>query len=119
MRNTDSDASIQNIYSCFPFAKWHLDRLISVKPSQLYGTFTDPSLPLSTGPTAFSLSSTVGGVTTDYTSVNHAAFNTNELRIAQSLEKIGCLAMFAPKTFRAQQAALFGASLQHLSQLPC
>ena len=110
MRNTDPDASTQNIYSCFPFAKWHLDRLISVKPSQLYGTFTDPGLPLSTGPSSFSLSPSVGGVTTDYTSVNHAAFNTNELRIAQSLEKIGRLAMSAPKTFRAQQAALFGDS---------
>ena len=105
----DPDAEPEKSYSCFPFAKWHLDRLISVKPSQLYGSFIDPSLPLSTGPTTFSLSSDVGGVTVNYPSTSHS-LNTNELRIAQSLEKIGRLAMSAPKTFRAQQAALFGES---------
>lgn len=110
IRNGDPDASASANYSCFPFAKWHLDRLISVKPSQLYGSFTDPSLPVSNGPSAFSLNSAVGGVSVDYPSTPHAFSNTNELRIAQSLEKIGRLAMSAPKTFRAQQAALFGES---------
>ena len=85
-----------------------MDRLISVKPSQLYGSFTDPTLPLSTGPASFSKSEMVGGVSIDYPSLTHAYANTNELRIAQSIEKIGRLAMSAPKTFRAQQAALFG-----------
>ena len=110
IRFGDPDASVSSLYSCFPFAKWHLDRLISVKPSQLYGSFTDTGLPVSNGPANFSINSVVGGVSIDYPSTSHAFSNTNELRIAQSIEKLGRLAMSAPKTFRAQQAALFGES---------
>lgn len=110
MRNTDPDGTTNGIYSSFPFAKWHLDRLVSVKPSQLYGSFTDAGLPLSTGPAIFSKSDLIGGVSVDYPSLSHAYSDTNELRIAQSLEKIGRIAMSAPKTFRAQQSALFGES---------
>ena len=62
MRNTDPDGSTQSLYSCFPFAKWHLDRLVSVKLSQLYGTFTDPTLPISTGPLNFSFTPLSGCV---------------------------------------------------------
>ena len=42
MKSGDPDATPDKSYSCFPFAKWNLDRLISVKPSQLYGSFNDP-----------------------------------------------------------------------------
>ena len=76
----------------------------------MYGSFNDASLPISNGPTQFSLNSAVGGVTIEYPATSHGYLNTNELRIAQSFEKIGRLAMSAPKTFRAQQAALFGES---------
>ena len=42
MKFGDPDATPNDSYSCFPFAKWNLDRLISVKPSQLYGSFSQP-----------------------------------------------------------------------------
>ena len=106
---TEPDATTSDIYSCFPFAKWHLDRLVSVKPSQLYGSFSNPTNVNSSVGT-FDLSPSLGGVNVNYNSVTHGLSNTQDLRIAQSLEKIGRIAMSAPKTFRAQQAALFGES---------
>ena len=109
IRFGDPDASVNGLYSCFPFAKWHLDRLVSVKPSQLYGTFTDANN-LNTD-SQFSLRPIGGTVysTNAQIGINSVA-NTQDLRIAQSLEKIGRIAMSAPKTFRAQQSALFGES---------
>ena len=109
MKFGDPDAEPEKSYSCFPFAKWHLDRLVSVKPSQLYGSFSNPTNVNSSVGT-FDLSPSLGGVNVNYNSVTHGLSNTQDLRIAQSLEKIGRIAMSAPKTFRAQQAALFGES---------
>ena len=86
-----------------------MDRLVSVKPSQLYGSFSNPTNVNSSVGT-FDLSPSLGGVNVNYNSVTHGLSNTQDLRIAQSLEKIGRIAMSAPKTFRAQQAALFGES---------
>lgn len=114
MKSGDDDASPENSYSCFPFAKWHLDRLISVKPSQLYGSFTnpDPSIVNSSYQNIFSFNTNYGSVDSSAPSTANRDYisDTQSLRIAQSLEKIGRLAMSAPKTFRAQQAALFGES---------
>ena len=108
IRFGDPDASTTGVYSCFPFAKWHLDRLVSVKPSQLYGTFKDTFNTNAGFNTQFGINDTLGGITASYSSGN--GFSTQDLRIAQSFEKIGRIAMSAPKTFRAQQAALFGES---------
>ena len=102
-----TDALAAQPYACFPFAKWHLDRLISVKPSQLYGSFSNPTDVNAMSATSFVLNPSSGSVA--YPSANWTP-TTHDLRIAQSLEKIGRLAMSAPKTFRAQQAALFGES---------
>ena len=44
IRSGDTDANTIGVYSCFPFAKWHMDRLVSVKPSQLYGSFSAPTV---------------------------------------------------------------------------
>ena len=112
IRSGDTDANTAGVYSCFPFAKWHLDRLISVKPSQLYGNFIpDPSTVNSDFLTSFGQDPSQGTV---FASINSSTSDlyadTQTLRIAQSIEKIGRLAMSAPKTFRAQQAALFGES---------
>ena len=112
IRFGDIDASVQGLYSCFPFAKWHLDRLTSVKPSQLYGSFTpDPSIVNSSSSISFGQNEQSGSVfATTSSSSQDFVSSTQSLRIALSLEKIGRLAMSAPKTFRAQQAALFGES---------
>ena len=112
IRSGDSDANTAGVYSCFPFAKWHLDRLISVKPSQLYGNFIpDPSTVNSDFLTTFGQDPSQGTVFASlHSSTSDLYTDTQALRIAQSIEKIGRLAMSAPKTFRAQQAALFGES---------
>ena len=89
---------------------WLLDRLISVKPSQLYGSFSSPT-DVNASPSAyFSPNEVLGGVNIIYPHVGNALSDTQDLRVAQSIEKIGRIAMSAPKTFRAQQAALFGES---------
>jgi len=113
MKFGDPDAQPEKSYSCFPFAKWHLDRLVSVKPSQLYGSFSqpDPNFVNTAINSSFSLLSSTGGVDVSHQSGDGLShLSTQDLRIAQSLEKIGRIAMSAPKTFRAQQAALFGES---------
>ena len=103
----DPDACVSGVFSCFPFAKWNLDRLISVKPSQLYGTFTEPVDYTATNST-FDIRPNFGSVIASDSTITNGIVSTQDLRIAQSIEKIGRLAMSAPKTFRAQQAALFG-----------
>ena len=112
IRSGDTDSTTAGVYSCFPFAKWHLDRLISVKPSQLYGSFIpDPSTVNTSSLNNFSFDPLSGSVFSQTANSSSDYFtSTQTLRIAQSLEKIGRLAMSAPKTFRAQQAALFGES---------
>ena len=89
-----------------------MDRLISVKPCQLYGNFLpNPSSVNSDSLTTFGQDNIQGTVYASLQSSSSDLFtDTQSLRIAQSLEKIGRLAMSAPKTFRAQQAALFGES---------
>ena len=112
IRFGDPDANVPALYSCFPFAKWHLDRLTSVKPSQLYGSFIpEPSVVNTTFLDTFSLDNYTGSVIASRTSDTLDVYtSTQGQRIAQSIEKIGRLAMSAPKTFRAQQSALFGES---------
>ena len=113
IRSGDTDSNPAGVYSCFPFAKWHLDRLISVKPSQLYGFFNpDPSAVNSSSLFQFSQNEQFGSVISSIVPTTGQDFvtSTQSLRVAQSIEKIGRLAMSAPKTFRAQQAALFGES---------
>jgi hypothetical protein len=109
MRFGDPDANVQGLYSCFPFAKWHLDRLISVKPSQLYGSFSAPT-GVNSSNSIFGIRPNDGSVFAADPTITNGIVSTQDLRIAQSIEKIGRLAMCAPKTFRAQQAALFGES---------
>ena len=89
-----------------------MDRLISVKPSQLYGSFVpDPSSLNTTFLDTFSLDVASGSVIASKSlGTNDIYASTQAQRVALSLEKIGRLAMSAPKTFRAQQAALFGES---------
>ena len=112
MKAGDPGASPDKSYSCFPFAKWHLDRLIAVKPSQLYGNFIpDPSTVNSDNLTTFRQDEREGtAYAYYYGSSRDVIADTQAQRIALSIEKIGRLAMSAPKTFRAQQAALFGES---------
>ena len=110
MKSGDPNASLDKSYSCFPFAKWNLDRLTSVKPSQLYGSFIpDPSSVNSSPNNLFGISAPLGDVyaSSSTTNINYLE-STQTHRVALSIEKIGRLAMSAPKTFRAQQAALFG-----------
>ena len=90
-----------------------MDRLISVKPSQLYGNFIpDSHVVNSDSITTFELDPLLGSVSASLQGASDYDYmsDTQSLRIAQSLEKIGRIAMSAPKTFRAQQAALFGES---------
>lgn len=109
IRFGDPDASVNGLYSCFPFAKWHLDRLVSVKPSQLYGSFIDSTNTNADPGTIFQLFPTVGSVQ-GRNSGNPSLSTTQDIRVALAFEKIGRLSMSAPKTFRSQQAALFGES---------
>ena len=94
----------------FPFVKWNLDKLTATKPSQLYGSFTAPNDVNATGNVQFFLHGGLGTVDTDYPSVTHATATTQNLRVAQALEKIARVSMAAPKTFKAQQEAHFGVS---------
>ena len=111
IRFGDPDASVPGLYSCFPFAKWHLDRLLSVKPSQLYGNFTSQDAFDSGTANDFRFNTEGNGIAYGFPSSNINAYSdTQSQRYALAIEKIGRLAMSAPKTFRAQQAALFGQS---------
>ena len=112
IRSGDTDSNTAGFFSCFPFAKWQLDRLIAVKPSQLYGSFIpDPSITNSSYNVSFGLNPSTGDVFSQVTTQGQD-FNssTQTSRVALAIEKIGRIAMSAPKTFRAQQAALFGES---------
>ena len=110
MRSGDVDSNSIGQYSCFPFAKWHLDRLISVKPSQLYGSFIpEDSFANVNSSNTFMVEPNSGDVDVYHNSSDPNIFvSTQYQRVALAVEKIGRLAMSAPKTFRAQQAALFG-----------
>ena len=94
-----TDALANQPYACFPFAKWHLDRLISVKPTQLYGSFNNPTNVNSSSSADFYFDNTTGGVTTKYVSSTNALIDNQDLRVSHALEKIARVSMSAPKTF--------------------
>lgn len=96
--------------SIFPFVKWNLDALTACKPSQLYGSFSNPSGLNASPEVSFDLVHSNGGVWSNYNDVSHGVSNTQDLRISRALEKLARVSMSAPKTFRAQQEAHFGVS---------
>ena len=86
IRSGDTDANTAGVYSCFPFAKWHLDRLISVKPSQLYGSFNS-SAGLNATNTSFGIRPNDGSVYGSDPTINSGIVSTQDLRAALAIEK--------------------------------
>ena len=91
-------------HSVFPFVKWNLDQLTACKPSQLYGSFSSPTNVNQSLVSRYNITpydAANGSVITEYPSVNHGFFSTQDIRIAHALEKLARVSMSAPKTFRA------------------
>lgn len=99
-------------YSIYPFCKWNLDKIIAVKPGQLYGSFNNPTGVNSHPSASFALVSNNGSVHVDFSSVSHGVSSTQDMRVARALEKLARVSMSAPKTFREQQKAHFGIAEQ-------
>ena len=101
-------------YSIYPFCKWNLDKIISVKPGQLYGSFIPDPLFANTDPNyRFELKNQIGTVIGFAPSGNRDDFaNSHSSRVARAIKKLARVSMSAPKTFREQQKAHFGIAEQ-------
>ena len=100
-------------YSIFPFCKWNLDKIISVKPGQLYGSFQTAPIGADSSANVFRINETRNGIAAAYPTSSINAYNdTQTHRLSLAFEKLARVSMSAPKTFREQQKAHFGIAEQ-------